>query len=50
MGEKRNSYKILVEAPEEKISLRRLGHRWEDNIRIDRREIGWEVVDWLHLV
>jgi hypothetical protein len=25
-------------------------HRWEDNIRMDLREIGWEVADWIHLV
>jgi hypothetical protein len=24
-------------------------HRWEDNIRMYHREIGWEVVDWTHL-
>jgi hypothetical protein len=24
-------------------------HRWEDNIRMDLGEIGWEVVDWIHL-
>jgi hypothetical protein len=23
--------------------------RWEDNIRMDLREIGWENVDWMHL-
>jgi hypothetical protein len=23
--------------------------RWEDNIRMDLKEIGWEVVDWIHL-
>jgi hypothetical protein len=22
---------------------------WEDNIRMDLRDIGWEVVDWIHL-
>jgi hypothetical protein len=22
---------------------------WEDNIRMDVREIGWEGVDWIHL-
>jgi hypothetical protein len=21
---------------------------WEDNIRTDLREIGWEGVDWMH--
>jgi hypothetical protein len=24
-------------------------HRWEDNIRMDLREIRWEGVDWIHL-
>jgi hypothetical protein len=24
-------------------------HRWEDNIRMDVREIRWEDVDWMHL-
>jgi hypothetical protein len=23
--------------------------RWEDNIRMDLREIVWEGVDWMHL-
>jgi hypothetical protein len=23
--------------------------RWEDNIKMDRREIRWEGVDWMHL-
>jgi hypothetical protein len=23
--------------------------RWGDNIEIDRREIGWEGKDWIHL-
>jgi len=23
--------------------------RWEDNIRMNRREIGWGRVDWMHL-
>jgi len=24
-------------------------NRWEDNIRMDLREIGWEGVDWIHV-
>jgi hypothetical protein len=24
-------------------------HRWEDNIRMDLREIVWNGVDWMHL-
>jgi hypothetical protein len=27
----------------------RTRHKWEDNIRMDLREIGWEIVDWMHL-
>jgi hypothetical protein len=23
--------------------------RWDDNIRMGLRDIGWEVVDWIHL-
>jgi hypothetical protein len=38
MGEVRSAYRILVRKP----YLGRPMHRWEDNIRIDHREIGWE--------
>jgi len=24
-------------------------HRWEYNIRMNVREIGWECVNWIHL-
>jgi hypothetical protein len=40
----RNAYKILVGKPGGKRPLGRTRCRWEDNIRIDLREIGWEVV------
>jgi hypothetical protein len=39
MGEMRNAYKILVGKPEGKRPVRRLRHRWEDNIKMDVREI-----------
>jgi hypothetical protein len=35
----------LVGKPEGKRRLRRPRHRWEDNIRMDLREIVWEVVE-----
>jgi hypothetical protein len=47
MGEMRNAYKILVSKPEDKTPFRRPSHRWEDNIRMGIREIGWEAVDWI---
>jgi hypothetical protein len=40
-----NVSKILVGKPEKKRSLRTPGHRWEDNIKIDLRDIVLEVVD-----
>jgi len=49
MGKMRNAYKILVRKPEWKKPLGRHRCRWEDNIRINLREIGWEGVDWMHL-
>jgi hypothetical protein len=49
MGKMRNAYKILVRKPDGKRPLGRSRHRWEDNIRVDLREIGWKDVDWIHL-
>jgi hypothetical protein len=45
MGEMRNTYKILVGKPEGKRPLGRPKRRWEDNIRMDLREIGLLVLD-----
>jgi len=45
----RNAYKILVGKPEGKRPLGRPRRRWEDNIRMDLREIEWQGVDWMHL-
>jgi hypothetical protein len=49
MGEKRNAYRILVGRPEGKRLLGRPRCRWVDNIKIDLREIGWDVVDWIDM-
>jgi len=45
----RNIDKILVGKPEGRKQLRRLRCKWENNTRIDLREIGWKDVDWMHL-
>jgi hypothetical protein len=34
---------------ERKRPLRISRRRWEDNIRMDLREVGWEGMDWIHL-
>jgi hypothetical protein len=49
MGAKRNAYRILVGKPEGKRPLGTSGRRWEDNIRMDLREIGWGGVAWIDL-
>jgi hypothetical protein len=49
MREVRNTYDILVVRSEGKRPLGRPRRRWEDNIRMDRREIVWEGVNWIHL-
>jgi hypothetical protein len=38
----------LVRKPEGKRQLGRHMHRWKNNIRMDLREIWWEVGDWIH--
>jgi len=43
-------YEVLVGKPERKRPFGRPRRRWEYIIRIDLREAGWEVVDWIHLV
>jgi hypothetical protein len=47
--EDRRAYKALVENPEGKRPLGRPRRRWEDGIRMDRRDIGWGPVDWIRL-
>jgi hypothetical protein len=36
----RNAHNTLVGKP---------GRRWQDNIRMDLRGIGWKGVDWINL-
>jgi hypothetical protein len=43
--EKRTAYRILVGNPEGKRPLGRPRCRWEDNIMMDLREVGWDGID-----
>jgi hypothetical protein len=37
------------ESPKERDHLEDLRHRWENEIRMDLREIGWGDVEWIYL-
>jgi hypothetical protein len=49
MGEERKLYKVLVAKPEGERTLGKLSRRWEDEIRMDIRELGLGSVDWIQL-
>jgi hypothetical protein len=48
-GEKRGVYRVLVEKPAGKRQFGRLRRRWEDNIKMDLREVGFGGMDWIEL-
>jgi hypothetical protein len=49
IGEGRGVYRVLVGRPEGKKTLGRPRHSWEDNIKLDLREIGLDGVKWIQL-
>jgi hypothetical protein len=49
MGEEMEVYKVLVAKPEGKRPLGRPMRRWEAGMRMDLREIAWEVMKWIQL-
>jgi len=49
MWEGRGVYRVLVVRPEGKRPLGRPRRRWEDNIKLDLREVGIDVVKWVRL-
>jgi hypothetical protein len=49
MGEGRGVYRVLVGRTEGKRPLGRSRRRWEDNIKMDLREIGIDGANWIRL-
>ena len=49
MEQSRNAYRVLVRKPEGKRPLGRPRHRWEDNIKMDLREVGCDLGEWIDL-
>ena len=49
MGEGRGVHRVLVGKPEGKRPLGRPRRRWEDNIKMDLKEVGGVCGDWMEL-
>jgi hypothetical protein len=49
IGADRSVYRVLVGRSEGKRPLGRPKRRWEDNIKLDLREIGIDVANWIRL-
>jgi hypothetical protein len=49
MGEGRGVCRVFVGRPEGKRPLGRFRRRWEDNIKMDLRELGIDGVNWIQL-
>ena len=49
MGEGRGVNRVLVGKPEGKRPLGRPRRRWEDNIKMDLKEVGGGCGDWMEL-
>jgi hypothetical protein len=39
--ERRGAYRVLVGKPDGRRQFESSRHRWEDNVKIDLRELGW---------
>jgi hypothetical protein len=49
MGKGKSVYRALGRRPESKRPLERPKRRWEDNIKMDLREIGIDGANWIRL-
>jgi hypothetical protein len=49
VGERRGLFQVLVRKPEGKRPLGRDRPRWEDNIKVDLKEVGCGGMDWITL-
>ena len=50
MGERRSAFRVSVGRLEERRLLGIPRNRWEDNIEMDLRDMGWRGMDWIDLV
>jgi hypothetical protein len=45
-GGRRAAYRVLTGNPKRRRPLGRLRQRWEDDIKMELKEVGWEDIDW----
>jgi hypothetical protein len=50
MGKGKCTYRVFVGKPEGKRSLGRHRSVWEDNVKMDLQEVGWEGGPWTGLI
>jgi hypothetical protein len=49
MEERRGVYRVLVGNLERERPLGRPGCRWENDIKMEPKEVGWQCVGWIDL-
>jgi len=49
MGEGKGVYRVLAGRSEDKRSLRRPRRRWEDNIKMDLRQVEIDGANWVQM-
>jgi hypothetical protein len=49
MGERKGAYRVLMRKHQGSRRLGRPRRKWEDNIKMDLREVRWRGMDWLDL-
>jgi hypothetical protein len=49
VGNRTGAYRVLVGKPEGKRPLVRLRRKFEDIIKVDLNDFGWEGQDWIDL-
>ena len=50
MGDRRAEYRVLIGEPDGKRPLRKHRRRWEDNINICLKHLGWGDLNWIDLI
>jgi hypothetical protein len=49
MGDRRAEYRVLIGGPDGKRPLHKHSRRWEDNIKIYLKQLGWGDLNWIDL-